>query len=397
MAILGTAKIVIDLGNSGTRIRVSYGKNSKGVLRMRKTELSNRYHNLGPAKETGELDRILENDAYTDENSSVFVMNGEYYCNGEVCRSEYNSGSIRPSASGRRKYEDMACKLALVNAFRFGYQAISDITGSDIDMLDGISWDVVILLPPEDLDGEGPKKLAEMVRSISQINFILPKVEKDVKIESVKVLPEGICALVAVILETPEKPRKDYEYLTDPEELTMIIDIGAGTSDMSLAQGINVITASRYTANMGGNNVTERVDDLLRREGIRQSDKNVAKATVSGKIKIGGKQVDISKKVNIARREISQALVNEVNKFLERNKYSLQSINNLLICGGGAVDSEIDDVMSLAEYLVSYIKDISEYINIIELPEVMNEDGEMVKLSPRELNIIGATILAEGN
>lgn len=394
---LGTAKLVVDLGNSGTRVRVSYGKNSKGIPRMRKTELSNRFQNLGPAKETGELDRILENDAYNAENSSVFVLNGEYYCNGEVCRSEYNGGSIRPSASGRRKYEDMACKLALVNAFRFGFESVADITGNDIDMLDGISWNLDILLPPEDLDGDGPKKLAEMARSISQINFILPKITKGIKIESVKVLSEGVCALVAVILETPEKPRKNYEYLTDPEELTMIIDIGAGTSDMSLAQGIKVITASRYTANIGGNNVTERVDDFLRRRGIRQSDKNVAKATVSGNIKVGGKQVDISRDVDTARKEVSQALVNEINKFLERNKYSMQSINNLLICGGGAIDSEIEGVKSLAEYLVSYIKEISEYINIIELPEVVNEDGELEKLSPRDLNIIGATILAEGN
>ena len=365
---LGTAKLVVDLGNSGTRVRVSYGKNSKGIPRMRKVELSNRFQNLGPAKETGELDRILENDAYNAENSAVFVLNGEYYCNGEVCRSEYNGGSIRPSASGRRKYEDMACKLALVNAFRFGFESVADITGNDIDMLDGISWNLDILLPPEDLDGDGPKKLAEMARSISQINFILPKITKDIKIESVKVLSEGVCALVAVILETPEKPRKNYEYLTDPEELTMIIDIGAGTSDMSLAQGIKVITASRYTANIGGNNITERVDDFLRRRGIRQSDKNVAKATVSGNIKVGGKQVDISRDVDTARKEVSQALVNEINKFLERNKYSMQSINNLLICGGGAIDSEIEGVKSLAEYLVSYIKEISEYINIIELP-----------------------------
>ena len=105
---------------------------------------------------------------------------------------------------------------------------------------------------------------------------------------------------------------------------------------------------------------------------------------------------DISKDVATARSEVSQNLVNEVNKFLERNSYSLQSINNLLICGGGAVDSEIEGVQSLAEYIVKYIKQISKYINVIELPYTADEDGINKKISPRDLNIIGATILAEG-
>lgn len=391
----GVAKLIVDLGNSSTRVRVVYGKSAKGVPRIRKTELSNRFHNLGPAEETGELRRLLENDSYTGENSSIFRMNGEYYCNGKVCASEYNGGSIRPSASGLRKYQDMACKLALVNAFRFGFEAVQDITGCDLDMLD-ISWELVLQLPPEDLDGDGPKKLADMARSITSVDFILPKMSLMVNIGKVKIFSEGMCALVAVVLETPEKPRKEYEYLRDPDEITMVLDIGAGTSDMSLAQGIKIITSSRYTANIGGNNVTERVDDLLRRKGIRLSDKIISNGAVSGFVKIGGHMEDISKDVAIARSEVSQNLVNEVNKFLERNSYSLQSINNLLICGGGAVDSEIEGVQSLAEYIVKYIKQISKYINVIELPYTVDEDGIKKKISPRDLNIIGATILAEG-
>lgn len=391
----GVAKLIVDLGNSSTRVRVVYGKSAKGVPRIRKTELSNRFHNLGPAEETGELRRLLENDSYTGENSSIFRMNGEYYCNGKVCASEYNGGSIRPSASGLRKYQDMACKLALVNAFRFGFEAVQDITGCDLDMLD-ISWELVLQLPPEDLDGDGPKKLADMARSITSVDFILPKMSLMVNIGKVKIFSEGMCALVAVVLETPEKPRKEYEYLRDPDEITMVLDIGAGTSDMSLAQGIKIITSSRYTANIGGNNVTERVDDLLRRKGIRLSDKIISNGAVSGFVKIGGHMEDISKDVATARSEVSQNLVNEVNKFLERNSYSLQSINNLLICGGGAVDSEIEGVQSLAEYIIKYIKQISKYINVIELPYTVDEDGIKKKISPRDLNIIGATILAEG-
>lgn len=391
---VGTATLVVDLGNSSTRVCVCYGKNGKGVLRQRSTELDNHYHNIGPTAESGELTRLMENDAYNENNSVIFKMNGEYYCNGEMCRAEYNGGTIRPSASGLRKYQDIASKLALVNAFRYGYQAIEDITGGEIDSLD-ISWELSLLLPPEDLDGTGPKQLADMARSISEVDFILPEMKKSVNISKVRIFSEGLCALVAVVLENSQKPRKDYEYLRDPDEVTLIIDIGAGTSDFTLTQGIRVITSSRYTANIGGNNITERVDDLLRRRGIRLSDKIIARGTVSGKVKLGGKEEDVSKEVDAARSEISQTLVNETNKFLERNKYSLQSVNNLLICGGGAVDSEILGVKSLAEYLTAYIKRISEYINVIELPSVMDVEGNISKVSPRDLNIMGATILSD--
>lgn len=394
MAINGEATLVVDLGNSSTRVRVIYGKDAKGMPRMRKAELDNHYHNIGPSAEMGEMARLKDNDAYDAKNSVIFKMNGEYYCNGKVCRAEYNGGAIRPSASGLRKYQDIASKLALVNAFRFGFEAIADITGGDISMLE-IDWKLCMLLPPEDLDGDGPKQLATMARSISNIEFIMPEMKKAINISKVRVFSEGLCALVAVVLETPQRPRKEYEYLTDSDETTLIIDIGAGTSDLSLTQGINVITSSRYTANIGGNNVNERVDDLLRRRNIRLSDKIIAKGAVSGEVKLGGKKEDISKEVDAARSEISQALVNETNKFLERNKYSLQSINNLLICGGGAVDSEIEGVKSLADYVISYIQRISKYINIISLPEEVNEKGVREKVSPRMLNIIGATILSE--
>ena len=112
-------------------------------------------------------------------------------------------------------------------------------------------------------------------------------------------------------------------------------------------------------------------------------------------MRVGAKSFDISEELRIAKDTVSRELMEEVNKFLERNSLSMQSINNILLCGGGAEESRVEGVNPIADYITDYVKELSEFINVIELPEYINETGEKVKMSPRHLNIIGAGILSE--
>lgn len=393
----GVATLVVDLGNSETRVRTYFGKSAKGKSRYRFDVLSNRFQRLRKsAAEEGEVESLLKNDAYNAENSAIFRMDGDYYVNGLLCQSEYQGGSIRPSSAGRRKYEDIACKLAIINAFHKGFEMVADMANTGVESLN-IKWKIALLLPPEDME-MGAQKIADMVKSIENIDFIMPDMKMNIEFDEgspINVYPEGFCALVAILFESKGKLRDDYMYLTDPEETTLIIDIGAGTSDLTLANGTKIVTSSRYTANIGGNNVVAIVDDQLRRRSIRLSSKALNKGVETGLVRVGAKSFDISEELRIAKDTVSRELMEEVNKFLERNSLSMQSINNILLCGGGAEESKIEGVNPIADYITDYVKELSEFINVIELPEYVNENGEAVKMSPRHLNIIGAGILSE--
>ena len=80
--IVSTAKLVVDLGNSETRVKTLYGKTARGNTRSKLTRLDNRYSIIPEEK----VSNYLENSDYTDENSVIFkVDNGLCYCSSCGC------------------------------------------------------------------------------------------------------------------------------------------------------------------------------------------------------------------------------------------------------------------------------------------------------------------------
>ena len=78
----GRASLVVDLGNSETRVETIFGKTKTGRPRKRISILSNKF---------GELpdERLLKNPDYDSENSKVFeVEGGTLLCTGDMCDKE---------------------------------------------------------------------------------------------------------------------------------------------------------------------------------------------------------------------------------------------------------------------------------------------------------------------
>lgn len=385
----GAATLVIDLGNSDTRVETYFGKTSKGEPRKRLTVLSNRYSEI-PERD---ISSFLANENYSEEDSRIFKMDdGKYYVNGLLCDREFSATTQRPSATSK-KYNSLLTKLTLRNAFNQGYEDIARFTNSDIDSID-VEWNVVIELPPADIE-VGAGKIAEMAKAVKNIEFVLPKVEKEIKIVGVNVYPEGFCALIATIFETKTKVRPQYAYLLDDSSTTLVVDIGAGTSDIVLSVGSKVMQNSRFTIEIGGNNVHQRVRGLLKsKEGIELPESSVKRGCETGFVKYGGKKVDIRNYIAEAKSDVSKQLINGVIEFFEANMIPIHTINNILVVGGGACESDVEGINPISDYVVEYITERSKYITRVELPTHV-VDGEEKKISPRLLNIIGAGILAE--
>ena len=382
----GVAKLTIDLGNSQTRVTTQYVVNAKGKPRKKTSVLDNRYCTMPEEK----VQVYLNSQIYTEEDSCIFKgKNNEgkdvVYCNGEISNAEFDSLSMRPTALCK-KYSSLASKLAIINGFRRGYEDVAEFTDSDLESIN-VTWDLVLLLPPEDIDA-GAKLLAELARSITEIDFIMPKLTREITINGIKVYPEGYCAYIGVLLESKSKVRSGYAYLADPETYTLIIDIGAGTTDFVLAKGQSIVTSSRFTRTIGGNNVHQRVRTMLKAKNINLPDSAIRKGCEVGKIKSGSKVYDIREEISAAKADVSRQLVDAVQQFFEENMMSVDMISNILVCGGGAEGS--DGIEPTANYIVSFMKEISPNTELVELPEI---DGQ--KVSPRLLNIIGASILAE--
>lgn len=384
-------KLVIDMGNSQTRVKTIVGKNpdgtSKGILSI----MDNRYGNVPEEKVSLFLTDANYKNNYTMDNSSLFVMdNGMYYCNGELCNMEMSQFSIRPSAT-EKKYRAVITKPTIMNALKQGYMDASKLL--DVPLKDlYIDWDVTLLLPPEDVD-TGAKLLGELVRSITRIKFFIPSLEKKISYFRVTVLPEGMCAFFGVLYERKGCIRAEYKYLLS--ESTIIIDIGAGTTDIVLVKNGKVMQSSRFTRAVGGNNVHRTVMGSLRRnEKIALPDEVIREGVITGYVKSGSRKIDISKYISEAKKAVSAQLRDAVLEFFEASMISIETISNILVCGGGAEFSSNPELHPLSEYILSFMKELSPDIKLVETPMVIGKTG-WERMSPRLMNITGACVLVE--
>ena len=108
--------------------------------------------------------------------------------------------------------------------------------------------------------------------------------------------------------------------------------------------------------------------------------------------------------VNKAKREVAEEIIHDFQTYLDEVEIKTDSIGYVLACGGGAMsDSETNDIKPMSDFIVENFKIYSKGCELIPLPthviSVANEDGgsskKEVVISPRELNLVGASILAE--
>ena len=399
--VQGNGILVVDLGNSSTKGKVLFGKDAQtGKYRERKFDIPNVF---APIDE----DYVVSSD-YDDDTSTILrvdtTLNGRMikgdFCNGELQVKEKPLCTIKPSASAK-KYDLDSTVLSYRLAFLFAYKAIMNMQRiSDITQLD-ITWSVVTLLPPGDLD-EGKEPLINLVKSIDRLQAVFPNVDMPIKITKTVVLPEGYCAYAGVVYDIGQVYRPDYKFLT--EETVLVIDIGAGTSDILLIKDNKLVQNSKYTITQGGNNVYQLVRRKLRMQGLDIDDDAIKNGIIKGKIKDGAKEVSIVDIVNAAKAEVAQKIVTEIQDFFELTDTKIRSIGYVLVCGGGSMqDSDTQEIAPMSKKIIEYFKQLSSNSELINIPTHIVrkelEDGDFEKveemISPRELNLIGASILAE--
>lgn len=382
-------KLVVDLGNSETRVATILDKGDGAGSQIDIAVLDNRFSSIPQNNVDEYVDHV--NKPENAGKSSIFWLSGNIYCSGELASVEFAQTSYRPSAL-EKKYESIASRVALMNAFRYGYLKASEFFGVSVDELNP-KWIVSVLLPPEDV-ALGAGKMAEMVKKIERIDFLTPSLRKRVLVDRVTILPEGFCAFIGVLYKRKGVIRSDYKFLREGGTNTLICDIGAGTTDFLLIHDGRVVETSKFTKGIGGNNITRIVQKKLRGQGISLSDSMIQKGCLEGKIRVGSKDREIYMEIEEAKKEVSRNLVDSVQEFFESTMIPVNSINYVLIVGGGAAGSDNPYITPISTYIKQYMRNIAPNVEEVELP-VVEMFGGAERISPRMLNIIGATVLSE--
>lgn len=390
--IEGKASLVIDLGNSETRVMTIFGKNEAGEPIQRLSVIPNKFGELSDKDE-----RLLNNPDYNASNSKVFTVGDSVFCSGYICDREKGTASLRPSSS-IKKYDSAISLYSMRLAFLEGLYHIADITNCSIEDID-VDWTVSVLLPPSDLE-LGAEKIKQNILNLKSIRFIIPSIEKRINILDVKVFPEGFCAFIGEIFESRRKIREGYRDVLNSS--TLVVDIGAGTTDLCIIKDAKLVDGSRHSEETGGNQVFQKMNTELRRKyGKNFPEDSLRDASVSGIIKVGARELVVSSDISVARKDVATRLSSAIRYYIESSDFSVLDIENILICGGGA-EACGSDMKPLGEFLKEDLKVWMSYSNFLEIPSVdrvITKDGvkyfEKVRISPRLLNIIGAGVLSE--
>lgn len=378
------ANIVIDMGNSETRVLVQSGIGRSGLIKQQLTTVSNIFSQISLDYE------VPEN--YSEEDTVVFeTADGEFYANGLLVEREFSMSALRPTALDPKPTSKVTM-LTIQRAFLEGYRLLSNMYRCSLKSLD-VTWNVTFLLPPNDI-ATGAKTLYGRIKGLEEINFKLPNFSTKLKINSVKAYPEGFAAYIGTVMRRGRIISDTHKHLLSSK--TLVVDIGAGTTDFFVIEGMETIDSTRLTLPYGGNNIIARVKQALLSKNIQLPNKEIEKGVIEGKIKDGRNVINLAKSLAIFKTEVANTLIDGLTSYLEGNGYPVRSIENLLVVGGGSLASQVEGVESLSTYLVDRLKDFAPNIELVTFQENLDEDGNQeVETNPRLLNVLGAGVLAE--
>jgi hypothetical protein len=394
------AKLILDQGNSQERGCVVFTAN--GQPKKEIFELSNVFATI-PDDEEYQVP-----STYNADNSTIFSasfkafspvvadddnLEGGYkseqidatFVHGALAHREFAQTAFRPSAT-EKKYLVLNTPLAFIRALleatriiakELGVQNLNDLS---------ITWDVFTLLPPNDVD-RGEQIIKDTFLSITQVKFDMPDYLMNVNINSVTVYPEGFCAFMGATFTSDYKIREGYADLVRGKVL--VVDIGAGTTDLMLIDNATVIDASKDSLTIGGNQVSQSIKRFLRKKDLDLPDEEIQNAIVTGKAQDGAKVLNVVKVVQKFKRDTAKAEIQKLRDYFETSGVLPRTITHILICGGGSLGGETPELTPMSEMMQDYLKVLAPNSVMVEIPN--DEAGKPI--SPRFLNLIGAVVI----
>lgn len=363
------AAILVDIGNSETRyVLVHEGKTYYNSCSNSFALLTQGY-------------KVPED--YINNKTTVLCVNREYYATGELALREFPRKSQRPVAL-LAKSDQEATIRTMTLLFAQCYRKLSELTGVAIEDLD-VEFDVVVALPPIEHKVKADK-LKALIRSIKSVEVLAPiYMKKDVDVADIYVLSEGAAAFTAVMYDETEDGEVVESEVNEAffDGDVLVIDIGAGTSDMVLFRDADVIIDSKDSFKKGGNAVLSACRQFINEKyDYSPTDQAMEKVLAEGVLVKGNDIIDVTDLLDRAKSGFSAELYNFLINYVQSHSIELQELKGLLVIGGGSLpavrDGKIVSV-SLAEVLVDFIMQVTNSVKLVDTkginPRLLNIEG----------------------
>lgn len=361
--------VAIDLGNSQTRMSVLYDDQWTDM------SFSNRFVHLKEG-----YDVPIE---YQNNETLIFSSNGLYYGYGQIVSREFTNAAIKPTAI-RGKTEQISSTLSLNLIFIEVYRWLAAKLGKPLEQLE-IEFEVFVLLPASE-HTKSSDVMVKLINDIKEIGILSPvMVTRPVNVTTVKVLSEGVSAYMGAMYELSDngditEREANKKFLTGE---TLVIDIGAGTTDISLIKDSSVILNSKESFREGGNAVESACKNNIHNDyDYYPSDEAIAGLLKNGILLKGAKEIEAEEYLNNAKHDFGLRLNNFLIAYLERHGVELRDLKGLLVTGGGALQTERNGAVvspAMCDILIKFIQEVTDSVELVST----------VGCNPRNLNLDG--------
>ena len=255
-----------------------------------------------------------------------------------------------------------------------------------------IQFDLAVLTPPAQVSSARTVFESNLVRTFKYKN-LYDGVELDLKVNSVKVLPEGYSSFYSVFLNYADlNLRPHYEDLASRNVL--IIDFGEGTTDLIGVSSQRFLESLNHTIKIGGSTILSKVRaSVSKRLGLDipvSSFKDVLKTC---EVRYGSKIYKVREDVEQAIYSVASDIAQEVFTYLRGAEVEVSSFDRLLLVGGGVVSN--GSTVTISEALLSELQVELPTLDLVDLQYLEEPEIEGIPFdltSPRYLNILGLMI-----
>lgn len=386
-------KLIADLGNSESRVMI-----------MGKTGL------LAPLNEFFRIDNTysvvtkeVDVTAYNGTDSKMFIVNdqGQQFKVATGAIGNEFASKLRPTGL-EQKYLASTTHLGLARVLIEAIQRVAkheQVTAAEV--LAEATFDLLLLMPPMEVKvAQGHFEQVYGQGVPIQVTYPL-ELSGLAKVSTIKVLNEGLMGYLAVSLDyatlQPRVLNNDIRM-----SRVLILDIGAGTTELLLVDKNTMIESSRTTIRKGCINIISKIKALVEAQfGFEVTFEDAERAAKTGILTVGRRQYEVIDSVNEARRDVASALVSSMNSYLSSISIPLSTIEDLLVFGGGVMNEEGTGLNSVAKYIKEPLVSTATGAEFVTYDEYLGKPvshdvtGDELLFTERTLNIIGAGIVAK--
>lgn len=394
--IMTEIKLMVDLGNSETRavaqiVEEGIIKHTRGYL------LDNHFvvENLA-TKET--YYPYIQSEDFSKLDSNVLEVSLQVGVSkveklvmwGDLATANLPK-KLRTPVSHLAKADNLLNYVVLINLMDKVLDWANTIyrTSTKQELSKEVVFDLAVLVPPAQAVSARSVFEQNLVRTFTYKN-LYDGVELDLKVNSVKVLPEGYSSFYSVFLSYGDlNPRPHYEDLASRNVL--IIDFGEGTTDLIGVSSQRLLDGLKHTIKIGGSTILSKVRaSVNKRLGLDipiASFKDVLKTC---EVRYGSTTHKVREDVEQAIYSVASDIAQEVFTYLRGAEVEVSSFDRLLLVGGGVVSN--GSTVTISEALLSELQLELPTLDLVDLQYLKEEEIDGIPFdltSPRYLNILG--------